>query len=110
MKKILIVLKNGFLALLQGKLLQKLQVEKYFPHIMVVLILAWAMVLVSILVEGTLTKVEKGRQELETMRIYHAQKTVEVVSLNRIRSMEDLLERNGSDLTLPVKPADVIER
>jgi hypothetical protein len=42
------------------------------------------------------------------MKIYHAQKTVEVVSLDRISTVEDLLQKSGSDVELPVRPADRI--
>jgi hypothetical protein len=66
------------------------------------------MIWLSMKIENTMVKVEKNKTTLNDMKIYHAQKTVEVVSLDRITTVEDMLEKIGSDVELPVKPADRI--
>jgi hypothetical protein len=60
--------------------------------------------------EQTLTVVEKNKEELETLRIYHAQKTCEYVGLDRISTIEDMLRNAGSEVKAPEKPADIIKR
>ena len=107
-KKIWDVTKNGFVAILHGELLLRMRFDKYFPHIIYTFFLLWMMIWLSMKIENTMVKVEKNKTTLNDMKIYHAQKTVEVVSLDRITTVEDMLEKIGSDVELPVKPADRI--
>ena len=58
---------------------------------------------------GYVLNEEKNKARLEELKIYHAQKTCELVSLDRLSTVEDLLEKNGSALTVPEKPADKIK-
>ncbi|MBQ8069848.1 MAG: hypothetical protein IJ202_03255 [Bacteroidales bacterium] len=107
-KKIGDAIKNGFVAMLHGELLLRLRFDKYFPHIIYTFFLMWMMIWLSMKIENTMVKVEKNKTTLNDMKIYHAQKTVEVVSLDRISTVEDLLQKSGSDVELPVRPADRI--
>jgi hypothetical protein len=107
-KKIGDAIKNGFVAMLHGELLLRLRFDKYFPHIIYTFFLMWMMIWLSMKIENTMVKVEKNKATLNDMKIYHAQKTVEVVSLDRISTVEDLLQKSGSDVELPVRPADRI--
>ena len=43
------------------------------------------------------------------MEIYHAQKTVELVSLGRMSKIEEMLKAEGSNLAMPDRPADRIK-
>ena len=95
-KRIWEVTKNGFVAILHGELLLRMRFDKYFPHIIYTFFLLWMMIWLSMKIENTMVKVEKNKTTLNDMKIYHAQKTVEV------------LEKIGSDVELPVKPADRI--
>lgn len=108
LKRIWEVTKNGFVAILHGELLLRMRFDKYFPHIIYTFFLLWMMIWLSMKIENTMVKVEKNKTTLNDMKIYHAQKTVEVVSLDRITTVEDMLEKIGSDVELPVKPADRI--
>lgn len=96
-------LKNFFSEFLKGTLI--LRVDKYFPHILYTFALFWLMIILNIFIEGTLSKVEKNREQLAALKIYHSQKIVEMVSLNRVSTVERLLKEKGSDVTLPEKPA-----
>ena len=60
--------------------------------------------------EQTLSTVEKNRAELETLKIYHAQKTCEYVGLDRISTVEEMLKNAGSEVKAPEKPADIIKK
>lgn len=70
----------------------------------------WMMIWISIKVENTLVAVEKNKVILNDMKIYNAQKTVQLVSLNRITKVEKLLKDNASEVTFPVKPADKFDK
>lgn len=99
---------NAFLAALQGEFLLRLHVNKLFIHIVYTFFLFWVSIWLSMRVEKTLTKVEDNRVILEDMKIYHSQKTVELVSLGRMSTVQRLLEESGSDVGLPEEPADRI--
>ena len=52
---------------------------------------------------------EKNKAELETLKIYHSHMTGEIVELNRISTVEKMLNEAGSDVRIPEKPADRIK-
>lgn len=102
--------RNSFISIVRGEFLLKIGCDKYFMHILYTFFLIWLMIWTSIKIENTLAKVEKNKVLLNDMKIYHAQKTVKMVSLNRITEVERLLRENGSEVTLPQRPADRIEK
>lgn len=97
---------NAFLAILQGKLLLKLNATRYFIHILYTFFIFWISIWLSLKIEKTLTRVEDNREVLADMEIYHAQKTVELAGLSRMSKVQAMLEESGSKLTMPEKPAD----
>lgn len=101
-------LKNAFLATVKGELLLRLHIGRYFIHIIYTFFLFWVSIWLSLKIEKTLTRVEDNRKELADLEIYHAQKTVELVSLNRMSRVQEMLEQKGSAVTMPEKPADRI--
>ena len=108
MKKVLKAIANGFSAILHGEFLLMLRVDKYFVHILYTFAIFWLMIMMSLMVQKTLVKVERNKTVLNDLRIYHAQKTVELVEMGRLSTIEDLLEKSGSSLTMPEKPAETI--
>lgn len=102
-------LKTAFIQILRAEFLV-MDCEKYFIHIIYTFFLIWMMIWISIHVENTLVAVEKNKVILNDMKIYNAQKTVQLVSLNRITKVEKLLEAKQSDVALPVKPADKLDK
>jgi hypothetical protein len=54
-------------------------------------------------------KVQKNNETIKTLKIYNAQKTYEIVSLDRIATVERMLEELGSEVKAPEKPADVLK-
>lgn len=103
------ILLNSVKAILQGEFLVRTRCDKFFLHIIYTFFLFWSMIWISMKVENTLVAVEKNKKTLNDMKIYHAQKTVQLVSLNRISVVNSLLQEKGSDVTLPQKPADRID-
>ena len=53
---------------------------------------------------------EKNKTKIENLKIFKAQKTCEIVSLDRISTVETMLEELGSDIKQPEKPADRLKR
>jgi hypothetical protein len=53
---------------------------------------------------------ERHKTTLETLKIYHGQKTCDIVSFDRISTVETMLEELGSDVRPPQKPADKLKR
>lgn len=100
---------NILIAILRGELLMRLRVERFFPHILYLFLLVWMLILIGIKSESTQLEVERNKVVLNDMRIYHAQKTVEMMSLNRMSKLEDLLKDKGSDVAFPEKPADKLK-
>ena len=97
-------------SIISGDILLRLRVDKLFPYILYAFALGWISIFLSYKMEQTLTVVEKNKAELETLRIYHAQKTCEYVGLDRISTIEDMLRSAGSEVKAPEKPADIIKR
>ena len=110
MRKVFEILKNSVWAILHGEFLLRLHIDKFFPHILWTFLLFWGLILSSMMVQKTLVQVEKNKEVLSEMKIYHAQKTVQIARLSRLSTLDRLLEENGSEVTLPQKPADVIPK
>lgn len=110
MKKFWDILRNGVNAMVHGELLLRLHVDRYFIHILYTFLLLWLVILLDMRVEKTMATVERNKATLSEMKIYHAQKTVQMVSLNRISTVQQMLEEKGSDVTLPEKPAYKIKK
>lgn len=103
-------LKSIVRSIISGDILILLRVDKLFPYILYAFALAWVSIFMSYKMEQTLAVVEKNRNELETLKIYHAHKTCEYVGLDRISTVEEMLKNTGSDVKVPEKPADIIKR
>lgn len=103
-------LKSIVKSIISGDILLRLRVDKLFPYILYAFALGWISIFLSYKMEQTLTIVEKNKAELETLRIYHAQKTCEYVGLDRISTIEEMLRNAGSEVKAPEKPADIIKR
>ena len=95
-------------AIINGDILLLLRADRLLPYILYFCILAWISIWISYKSEQTMTQVEKNKKELESLKIYHAQKTCEYVSLDRISTVEEMLKQKQSEVTTPQKPADII--
>ena len=109
MKKMFVAIKNTLMAILKGELLLRMRLDKYFIHIAYTFLLVWLIILYSMMVQNTLAKVESNRSAVNDLKIFHAQKTVKLVSLGRLQTVEKLLKEQGSEITLPEKPANRLE-
>ena len=102
--------KNSFRAMLKGEFLLRLNVGRYFIHIAYTFLLFGLIIWISLMIETTMSKVEKNKAVLKELEIVHSQKVFEVVNVSRRASVQEMLERMGSQVTEPDKPASVIKR
>lgn len=108
-KKIGHAVKEFFLSLGRGDLLTRLRVDKLLPYILYLFLLGCISIWMSYHAEQTMLKVQKNNETIKTLKIYNAQKTYEIVSLNRIATVEKMLEELGSEVKAPEKPADILK-
>ena len=94
---------------LRGELLLTMRLDKFLPHVIVVFVLVTALIYSRAKIDVTMIELEKSTQELETIRIQHAQKTCEYVGLEKLSTIEGLLKDNDISIGLPEKPAGRIK-
>ena len=102
--------RNFWRALGKGELLLSIGAHKYYMHILYLFVLAWISILLSLKVNGTLTKVEENKVVLKDLEIYHAEKEADLVSLHSASTAAKRLKQLGSDVTLPAQPAIKIDK
>ena len=101
--------KEFFIALGRGDLLTRLRVDRALPYILYLFFLGCISIWLSYHAEQTMLTVEKNNAKIRTLKIYHAQKTYELVGLDRIATGEKMLEDAGSKVKAPEKPADILK-
>jgi len=107
-KKVGHAVKEFFISLGRGDLLTRLRVDRLLPYILYLFFLGCISIWMSYHAEQTMLEVQKNNETLKTLKIYNAQKTYEIVSLDRIATVEKMLQEAGSEVRSPEKPADVI--
>ena len=103
------VFKNSFKAILKGQFLLRMNVGKYFVHIVFTFFLMPLVIWISLMIEGTMAKVEKNKKVIENLRIENAQKMYDAESLMRRSTVEANLGRMGSEGKEPEKRATVLK-
>ena len=102
-------LRNSLKAMLRGEFLLRLNIGRYFVHIVYAFFLFAMVIWISLAIEGTMTKVERSKAELNEREIVHTQKVFDMVSLTKRSSVRQLLEEKGSKVTEPTQPATVLK-
>ena len=103
------MVKNVAKSIISGDILVRMRLHKGFPYIIYFFALGWLSIWISFKAEQAMVQVERNKRELETLKIYHAQKTCEFVGLDRLSTIEQLLIENNSEVKAPEKPADIIK-
>ena len=96
-------------SIARGDILLRMRVDKFFPYILYTFFLAWFSIWLSYKAEKTMYRVETNKKVIENLKIDHANKTCEIVSLTRISTVEKMLKDAGSTVETPKKPADKIK-
>ena len=98
-----------FVSLGRGDLLLRMRVDKALPYILYAFLLGCISIWMSYRTEQTMLKVQKNNETLKTLKIHNAQMTYELVGLDRLSTVESLLEDMGSKVKAPTKPADILK-
>lgn len=96
---------NFFRAMMRGELVLRLRFDKLLVYIIYFFIVCWISIFIYLRIDQTVVKMEKNKAVLEDLQIYHAQKTCELARYNRMSTVEEMLEKSGSDVRIPQKPA-----
>ena len=95
-------------SILSGDILLLMRVDRLLPYILVLFVLGWINIFLNYRIEQVMVQVENNKAILEDYKIYHAQKTYQFVKMGRISTVEDMLDKSGSKLCAPIKPAETI--
>lgn len=101
-------LKSTGLAILKGEFLLRLNVGKYFIHIIYAFFLIAMAIWISLLIEGTLAKVEKNNRIISELEIINEQKYFDLEAVSSRTSVGEMLKERGSKVGAPVKPATLL--
>lgn len=97
--------KNSFLAVLKGEFLLRLNIGRYFVHVIYTFALFAVIIWISLMTEKTMARVEENKAVLKELEIEHAELTYEAAKAERRTTVETRLKELGSDLGEPQKPA-----
>lgn len=103
------VLGNILKAILQGKLLMRMKVDKYFPQVLYTALMLLVIIFINLAVDNTLAEMEDNKETLKELEIQHTQKNYELIMLYRRSNVSDLLHDKGSAVGEPQKPATIIK-
>jgi hypothetical protein len=86
-----------------------MRVDKALPYILYAFMLGCISIWMSYKTEQTMLKVQKNNETIKTLKIHNAQMTYELVGLDRLSTVENMLEGMGSKVKAPSKPADILK-
>ena len=103
------LLKDCFLAILKGQFLLRLNIGRYFIHIVYVFFLFAMLIWYSLRVDSTLSCIESNETVLKELEIKHSNMEFELRTLNRRITIDEMLQKSGSKVTEPEAPATVLK-
>lgn len=103
-------LRNSLRAIMKGEFLLRLNIGRYFVHIIYTFFLIAMVIWISLMIESTMTKVESNKATLHELEIIHTQKTFDIVKLSKRSSVNAMLRQMGSKVTEPEAPATVLTK
>jgi hypothetical protein len=95
-------------SILSGDILILMRVDRLLPYILFLFVLGWVNIFLNYSIEQTMAKVEKNKKTLEYYKNDYANKTYEFVKAGNISNIKEMLEKGGSEVTTPQKPAERI--
>lgn len=102
-------IKNSAIAILKGQFLLRLNIGRYFVHIVYTFFLFAMAIWLSLRIETSMAKVEKNKHELKELEIIHSQKTFDAVRLSRRSEVAAMLKEIGSEVNEAEKPATTLK-
>lgn len=104
------LLKNVFHAVMKGEFLLRLNVGKYFIHIIYTFFLFGMVIWTSLAIETTMVKVERNKAVLKELEIANAQKYYDLAKASGRYDVEQRLKSMGSEVGEARKPATEMAR
>lgn len=104
------LLKNVFSAVMKGEFLLRLNVGKYFIHIIYTFFLFGMVIWTSLAIETTMAKVERNKAVLKELEIANAQKYYDLAKASGRYEVGQRLKSMGSEVGEADKPAVQMER
>ncbi len=104
------LLKNVFHAVMKGEFLLRLNVGKYFIHIIYTFFLFGMIIWTSLAIETTMAKVERNKAVLKELEIANAQKYYDLAKASGRYDVEQRLKSMGSEVGEARKPATEMAR
>ena len=95
-------------SMLSGDILILMRVDRLLPYILFLFALGWVNIFLNYTIEQTMVKVEKNKDILEDLKNEHAEKVYKFVKAGKQANIKDMLEKAGSEVTTPEKPATLI--
>ena len=103
------LLKNSVKAIFEGEFLLRLKIGRYFINIVLVFVVITLTIWISLLIDNTLTKVERGKNVIAEQESIIAMRSYELSSLTRRSTAVKHLEELGSDLKEAEKPPIILK-
>lgn len=104
------VAKNSLDAVFHGELLLRLDVGRFFVHILYTFFLITVAIWISFRIDQTLLKVEENKDTLRELEIIHSQKIFDIAQMSRRGAVAERLGRLGSKVKEAEKPAMTVKR
>ena len=83
--------------------------SKQMTFILTIFITVICLIIWNMKVEEEMVKSENLLEEVEDLKIQYTHKNIELISLNKRTTIEEMLERSRSTLKAPVKPAQIVD-
>lgn len=100
---------NSIKAIFKGEFLLRLRIGDYFPHIAWCFCIVALTIWMSLLIDNTLTKVEKGKAVISRLDNEIAEREFTLASMINRRQIKISLEEMGANLENPKQRAFVLE-
>ena len=101
---------KGLKTLVTGEILEKLKIDRYLIHIVIIAAALCLILLCRFVIEEVQVERERLREKVEEAKLVRDQTYIELVGLGKMSTVEEMLEENGVKVGKPAKPAKMIRR
>ncbi|MBR4212432.1 MAG: hypothetical protein IKR82_00535 [Bacteroidales bacterium] len=98
-----------FVNFFSGDFILNRKLDRHVWFMVYIFVLFSILITWSLTVESALVKVRKNEKTIEALNIARDQRSVELLSLDRRSTLEELLKKNHSTLKVPETPAVILE-
>ena len=102
-------LTRRFINFFSGDFILTRGLDKHIWFAVCIFVLFSILITWSLTVESALVKVRKNEKTIEALNIAKDQRAIELLSIDRRSTLEELLRKNHSTLKAPETPATILE-